>query len=152
MASKMADSSTSSSTPGSTHGATSATARNTSTAEEDTLDDVEDESDRASLSSTEAELDSTVLKFQDRRLPKKRKALASGGGKFKLSWNLPPHIVGSRKGTKFAKCTLCHSDFSVSHGGFNDVIRYVNSPVHVERLKDAQSSPNISSLMAKDHP
>lgn len=78
MASKMADSSSSSSTPGSTHGATSATARSTSTVEEDTLNDVEDESDRASLSSTEAELDSTVSKFRDRCLPKKRKALASG--------------------------------------------------------------------------
>ena len=104
MASKMADFSSSSSTPGSTHRAMSATARSTSTAEEDTLLDVDNESHRASLSSTEAELDSTMSKFQDRRLPKKRKASASGGGQFKSSWNLPPHIV--RKSKRYKVCQM----------------------------------------------
>ena len=46
----------------------------------------------------------------------------------------------SRKGIKLAKCTLCCSDFSVSHGGFNDVTRHVNGIIHVENLREAQNS------------
>lgn len=44
------------------------------------------------------------------------------------------------------KCMLCCSDFSVSHGGFNDVTRHVNGIIHVEKLKEAQSSPSIMNF------
>ena len=40
----------------------------------------------------------------------------------------------------------------MSHGSFNDVIRHVNGLVHVERFKDAQSSPNISSFFDGQRP
>ena len=78
------------------------------------------------------------------RLKKRRSA--GGSGKFKASWNLPPHIVRSRKGIKFAKCRLCRNDFSVSHGGFNDVTHHVNGIIHVEKLREAQSSPSITTF------
>ena len=65
----------------------------------------------------------------------------------KSNWNLPPHIVRSRKGKQFAKCRLCRSDFSVSRGGFNDVTRHVNGIIHVEKLREVQSSPSITSFL-----
>ena len=77
----------------------------------------------------------------------KKRRTVGGSGKFKCSWNLPPHIVRSRKGQQFAKCTLCRSDFSVSHGGFNDVTRHVNGIIHVEKLREAQSSSSITSFL-----
>lgn len=40
----------------------------------------------------------------------------------------------------------------MSNGSVNDVIRHVNGPVHVERLKDAQISPNISSFFDGQRP
>ena len=46
--------------------------------------------------------------------PIEKRRSVGGSGKFKSSWNLPPHIVRSRKGEQFAKCRLCRSDFSVS--------------------------------------
>ena len=44
-----------------------------------------------------------------------------GTGRFKRSWKLPPYIAGSKRGTKYAYCKLCSSNFDISHGGFNDI-------------------------------
>ena len=60
--------------------------------------------------------------------------------------------VRSRKGIKFTRCTLCCSDFSVSHGGFNDVTRHVNGIIHVENLREAQSSLSLTSFFEGSPP
>ena len=82
----------------------------------------------------------------------KKRRCVGGSGKFKTNWNLPPHIVRSRRGIKFAKCTLCRSDFSVSHGGFNDITRHVNGIVHIEKLREAQSSPSATTFFEGSPP
>ena len=56
----------------------------------------------------------------------KRKCPA--GRKFKASWKLPAGIMASSKGDQYAHCKLCKSDFSVVHGGFNDVTRHTKGP------------------------
>jgi hypothetical protein len=53
------------------------------------------------------------------------------GGKFKTSWRLPEGITAStNKGDQYAYCKLCNRDFSVAHGGFNDVTWHIKGPVH----------------------
>ena len=37
-----------------------------------------------------------------------------------------------RKGDTFAFCEFCHSDFSVGHGGENNVNKYIATPKHRE--------------------
>ena len=63
----------------------------------------------------------------------KKKCLA--GGKFKASWKLPDGIITSSKGDQYAHCKLCKSDFSVAHGGFNDITRHSKGPTHQQRFK-----------------
>ena len=76
--------------------------------------------------------------------PKKLKINPTG--RFKSSWQLPPHIAKSAKGDSFAYCSLCRSDFSVSHGGLNDVKRHVQGAVHKKRLKDVEKTTTISEF------
>ena len=48
--------------------------------------------------------------------PSKRKP-----ARFLSSWTLPPGITASSKGATFAYCKFCKDNFSVTHGGCNDV-------------------------------
>ena len=41
--------------------------------------------------------------------------------RFLSSWTLPPGITASSKGPSFAYCKFCKDNFSVTHGGCNDV-------------------------------
>ena len=72
-------------------------------------------------------------------------------GKFKRSWKVP-YISSSKKGDKFAHCTLCLRDFSVSHGGINDVMRHCQSRGHVNRYSDCQSNSTLSSFVTTTNP
>ena len=104
----------------------------------------------SSSSSTVIE-SSTTKTSTDEQLPVRKKRRLSSqtkGGKFKASWTLPPHIEVSKKGDKYARCRVCNSHFSVSHGGFNDITRHVNGAGHLQRLKDAQSTGTITSAFA----
>ena len=38
---------------------------------------------------------------------------------------------------KFSLCKLCSSDFSITHGGFNDIKRHVEGLNHQRRLKQS---------------
>lgn len=46
------------------------------------------------------------------------------------------YCVGTLLGDTFAHCSLCNSDFSVSHGGKNDVTVHVKGKHHREAAKE----------------
>ena len=46
----------------------------------------------------------------------------------------------------FAHCSLCGSDFSVSHGGKNDVTSHVSGKHHKEAFKASSSSQSLSTF------
>ena len=68
------------------------------------------------------------------------------GEKFKASWKLPDGIVASSKGDQYAHCKLCKSDFSVAHGGFNDITHHARGPTHQQRFKDSNSTKHSCQL------
>ena len=59
---------------------------------------------------------------------------------------MPAHIARSAKGESFAYCSLCRSDFSVLHGGLNDIKHHIQGTVHKKRLKDVEQSAQISDF------
>ena len=70
----------------------------------------------------------------------------TGAGIFKATWKLPVHITASKWGSMYAYCKLCASNFSVSHGGFNDVKRHIEGYRHQDKLKDSSSTTSITSF------
>ena len=46
-----------------------------------------------------------------------------------------PFVVSSKKGQTFAYCVVCHSDFSIAHGGRFDVSRHSQGKAHKEKEK-----------------
>ena len=77
----------------------------------------------------------------------RRRGKGRGGtGRFKHSWKLPPYITASKRGTKYAYCKLCSSNFDLSHGGFNDIKRHVEGVRHADRLSQSSSSSPITSF------
>ena len=63
--------------------------------------------------------------------PAKRKP-----ARFLSSWTLPPGITASSKGPSFAYCKFCKDNFSVTHGGCNDMKRHVQGKGHEKRYKE----------------
>lgn len=79
------------------------------------------------------------------------------GGRIQGYWKKPQRSVyqyKSRTGTHillyigvtYARCTLCLSDFTISHGGKNDVTTHVNGQRHKEAAKNANSSRSVTSF------
>ena len=77
----------------------------------------------------------------------KKKCLAVG--KFKASWKLPDGIITSSKCDQYAHCKLCKSDFSVAHGGFNDITRHSKGPTHQQRFKYSNSTKGIAGMLGQ---
>ena len=74
---------------------------------------------------------------------KKPKSLAQ----FKATWVLPPGIAASKKkGIHFAFCKYCNIDFSVSHGGFNDVTRHVDNQTHKKNARVVAGNTSLESF------
>ena len=87
------------------------------------------DSDSESVAS-EHEYSSSHASSSDLRPPLRKKGKSTAGtGKFKSSWRLPPHITASSKGSRFAYCKVCASNFCISHGGLNDIKRHVGGNV-----------------------
>ena len=65
--------------------------------------------------------------------------------KFNDSWcNKFKFIQKAAKGKGFAWCTLCGSDFSVVHGGENDINRYTSK--HTVYVDAAQQKGKLTDL------
>ena len=55
-------------------------------------------------------------------------------------------IRKSSKGNTYAQCSFCSSDFSISHGGRNDVTTHVGGKHHQEAIRASSSSRSLSSM------
>lgn len=55
-------------------------------------------------------------------------------------------ITNCLTGDTYARCTLCLSDFSVSHGGRNDVTTHVNGKHHKGLAVDASTTRSVTSF------
>ena len=68
--------------------------------------------------------------------------------KFKNSWcNKFKFIQKSRKGEGFASlCTVCESDFSIAHGGENDINRHKDTSKHKEYVDAAQQQRKLTNF------
>ena len=49
-------------------------------------------------------------------------------------------------GNTFARCTLCCSDFNISHGGRNDVTTHINEKKHKALAADASTTQSVASF------
>ena len=66
------------------------------------------------------------------------------GGRFKKSWDIP-FLEPSKKGEKFAYCTLCSRDFSVAHGGLNDATHHCESSGHQKKYSEFKSNSSLTT-------
>ena len=70
--------------------------------------------------------------------------------KFNHSWcNKFKFIQKSRKGERFALCTVCGSDFSVGHGGENDINRHNDTSKHKGYVDAAQRQRKLTDFGAR---
>ena len=79
--------------------------------------------------------------------PPRKKCKSTGTGKFRSSWRLPPHITASSKGSRFAFCKVCTSNFCISHGGLNDIKRHVVGPIHKRKLTEKDQNSRLDSFV-----
>ena len=102
----------------------------------------------ASASDSEHESSYASSSLGDFRPPPKKKGKSMGTGKFRSSWRLPPHITASSKGSRFAFCKVCTSNFCISHGGLNDIKRHVDGPVHKRKLTEMDRNQRIDGFIS----
>ena len=68
--------------------------------------------------------------------------------KFKDSYTAKyPCVIASKKGTGYAFCTICVSDFSIEHGGINDCGNHVDGPRHEQNAKMKKSQPSMLTML-----
>ena len=61
-----------------------------------------------------------------------------------------PVLKPSSVGDTYAFCTVCDSNFSVSHGGINDCAMHVNGPRHKKYAESKKNQPTLLSFTKKD--
>jgi hypothetical protein len=77
--------------------------------------------------------------------PKKRaKKTKTVDQRFRPDYSVAyPVIKKSLKSSSHAFCSLCRSDFSVAHGGLNDVKKHVSTLSHISNAKQAAGCQNL---------
>ena len=60
------------------------------------------------------------------------------------SWN-----HGKFQGGSVCSLQIVQSDFSVVHGGFNDVTRHTKGPTHQQRFKDSSSTQSLTGMLGQ---
>ena len=63
-----------------------------------------------------------------------------------------PCIVASKVSAKRARCSVCDSDFLISHGGRDDVEKHVSSRRHKAKAKAIDKSGKMTSFFAPADP
>jgi hypothetical protein len=51
--------------------------------------------------------------------------------RFRKDYNKYPGIVQCKRGSRYAYCEKCGCDFTISHGGQNDIVRHLKTKKHV---------------------
>ena len=65
--------------------------------------------------------------------------------KFKDSWIEKFNFIQkSFKGENFASCSVCRCDFSIGHGGENDITRHAATPKHKECVESLQKQRKLT--------
>ena len=65
--------------------------------------------------------------------------------KFQAEWKSSGMSV-SKRGSSFAHCDVCSCDFSVAHGGVNDVKKHLATVKHQEYAKAASGHRSVSTF------
>ena len=65
--------------------------------------------------------------------------------KYQLDWKLSG-VSRSKKRSSFARCDVCNCDFSIAHGGANDVKRHLTTGKHQEMVKLIKSNHSLTAL------
>ena len=68
--------------------------------------------------------------------------------KFQSDWSRF-QMAPSKKGAKFAFCTICKVDVAIGGGGVHEVKRHCETVKHKRLLEDVNTQPSISSVMAR---
>ena len=79
------------------------------------------------------------------RTPEKKKGPTRWNNAFKIKWTEEhPCMKASRKGENHAFCEVCRTDFSISHGGLNDVTHHVNTEKHKSNAKAMRNTMKMT--------
>ena len=72
---------------------------------------------------------------------------------FQQSWLATYDGIGqSHRGPTFARCTYCAIDFTVSHGGKNDVERHLRTSAHVSAVRSTKGARAINNYFKQAEP
>ena len=80
--------------------------------------------------------------------PAKRKKHMHVDSKFQSEWSRF-RMAPSKKGAKFAFCSVCNVDIAIGGGGVHEVKRHCERVKHKRLLEGVNAQPNISSVMAR---
>ena len=84
----------------------------------------------------------------DGQQPKKKKYLIRFKSR-REQWILVyPFLRESKRGETYALCSICNTDFSIGHGGENDIKRHVALNKHVQTVAAPKSTQNVSNFFA----
>ena len=59
-----------------------------------------------------------------------------------------PCILPSSVSKTYARCMVCESDFSVAHGGYDDVVRHTKSVKHIRAGSALKGTTQLTSYFA----
>lgn len=69
---------------------------------------------------------------------------------FNKSWTAKYEWIRPGKDAYTAKCVVCNNrDFTISHGGENDVTRHLKSNTHIEHLKAAAGTSKLTNIFSQ---
>ena len=77
---------------------------------------------------------------------KKKKYIQRFKAEYSDAW---PAVKPSSRGDIFAYCTVCHIDFSVQHGGRDDIRKHCTTKKHGDSLNASKSSNKITKYAAQ---
>lgn len=103
---------------------------------------------RLTMSSEHFSLITLVTKMSSTSPPRKRKRYYS---KFNADWlKAFDFLHRSKKGEQYAFCTFCHTDFSISHGGKNDIEKHRDTEKHRDSYKRRFQQSTLKTMFNKD--
>ena len=89
------------------------------------------------------------LTANDPETPKK-KAKKQWDQKFKPEYKERfPFVIKSDRDDFTARCTICMSDFSIAHGGENDITKHMKTAKHKKATESSTTNKKMTSFFTK---